>query len=167
VRDPESPYKHEFDEEIVLSVSDWYHEQMTDLVGSGNKNSTIAELPAPDSILLNNSRDAQVQVTPGTRYVVRVANMGATTNQYFEIMDHEMVVVEVDGVYTKPTKVQGIHLAPGQRYGLLMTAKNETSVNYPIITALHTVICSRYLRGHSLILYRLTDLIMRRLRLAG
>ncbi|KAL3486609.1 multicopper oxidase [Aspergillus germanicus] len=136
VRDPKSPYKHEYDEEIVLSVSDWYHEQMADLLGSDHENSTIAELPVPDSILLNGSRDAQVQVTPRTRYLVRVANMGAMTGQYFQIMDHEMVIVEVDGVYTKPQTAAGIYLAPSQRYSLLMTAKKETSANYPIITTM-------------------------------
>ncbi|KAL3447445.1 multicopper oxidase [Aspergillus insuetus] len=136
VRDPNSPYKNEYDEEIVLSLSDWYHEQKADLQGSGDKNSTIAGMPALDSILLNDARSFRVEVIPGTTYLVRVANIGAMTGQYFQIMDHEMVIVEVDGVYTKPQTAAGIHIAPGQRYGFLMTTKNHTSANYPIITAI-------------------------------
>jgi iron transport multicopper oxidase len=144
VRDPNSPYKNEYDEEIVLSLSDWYHEQMADLQGSSDKNSTIAEMPAPDSILLNDARSSWVEVTPGMTYLVRVANIGAITGQYFQIMDHEMVIVEVDGVYTKPQTAAGIHLAPCQRYGFLMTTKNQTSANYPIITAMDTVSLFRH-----------------------
>jgi iron transport multicopper oxidase len=167
VRHPSSPYKDQYDEELVLSVSDWYHEQMTDRLGSGDKNSTIADLPAPDSTLLNDAHGARIQVTPGATYLVRVANIGAMTGKYFRIMDHEMVIVEVDGVYTKPQMAAGIHLAPGQRFSLLMATKNDTSANYPIITTMDSVRFRPPPRSISLILRRPIDLTTKSLRLVG
>ncbi|KAJ0417397.1 multicopper oxidase [Aspergillus carlsbadensis] len=136
VRDPNPPYKHQWDGEIILSLSDWYHEQISDLGHSRDENETTLAIPAPDSILLNDARTFRVNVSPGTTYLVRVVNTGAFAGQYLQIADHEMVIVEVDGVYTEPQTTQGIYLAPGQRYSFLMTAKNETSANYPIITTL-------------------------------
>lgn len=47
-----------------------------------------------------------------------------------------MTTVEVDGVYVEPTNVnkgkQQARIAPGQRQGVLITTKNDTSKNYPI-----------------------------------
>ncbi|CEL01029.1 hypothetical protein ASPCAL00621 [Aspergillus calidoustus] len=136
VRDPMCPYKDDYDDEIILSVSDWYDAQMSGPTASENDNHTTSRPPAPDSILLNDSGNGRVHVTPGTTYLVRVANIGSITGQYVQITDHEMVIVQVEGVYTKPTKTHGIYLGPGHRYSFLMTAKNETSANYPIIATM-------------------------------
>ncbi len=32
MHDPENPYKDQYDEEVVISVSDWYHDQMPGLI---------------------------------------------------------------------------------------------------------------------------------------
>jgi iron transport multicopper oxidase len=161
------PYKDDYDDEIVLSVSDWYDAQMSGPMAAANENHTTSRPPAPDSILLNDSRHVRVHVTPGTTYLVRVANIGSIAGQYVQITDHEMVVVQVDGVYTKPTKTHGIYLGPGQLYSFLMTAKNETSANYPIIASMDLVSLLPPLNSILLILYRPMDLTLRRLRLAG
>ena len=34
VHDPENPYKADFDEELVLTLSDWYHDEMPGLISS-------------------------------------------------------------------------------------------------------------------------------------
>lgn len=32
IHDPASPYAGQYDEELVLTLSDWYHQQMPDLI---------------------------------------------------------------------------------------------------------------------------------------
>ena len=34
MHDPENPYADEFDEELVLTLSDWYHDEMPGLISS-------------------------------------------------------------------------------------------------------------------------------------
>ena len=47
-----------------------------------------------------------------------------------------MTTVEIDGVYVEPTQVntgtEQARVAPGQRQGVLITTKNDTSQNYAI-----------------------------------
>lgn len=124
----------------MLSISDWYHQQMPDLLlRYMDKNNTMATEPIPDSNLLNDTRDVRISLEHGKTYLIRVVNMGALMGQYFRIMDHELVIVEVDGVYTKPTPAQTIYLATGQRYSFLMTAKPHSASNYAISVTMDSV----------------------------
>jgi iron transport multicopper oxidase len=75
VDDPENPFKQEFDEEIVLSFSDWYHDLMRPLLASflSVTNPTGAE-PVPKSALINDSQNVTVAVQPGKTYLIRMVN---------------------------------------------------------------------------------------------
>lgn len=148
VHDPISPYKDQYHEEIVLSISDWYHEQMPDLLARYlDKNNTMAVEPIPDSNLLNDTHDIRLDLVPGKIYLVRVANIGAFMGQYFRIADHELVIIEVDGVYTKPTSAQVLYLSTGQRYSFLMTAKNHSTTPYGIFVTMDSVSSNYGTRG--------------------
>ncbi|KAJ2553143.1 ferroxidase fet3 [Coemansia sp. RSA 1933] len=48
----------------------------------------------------------------------------------FAIDDHELVIIEVDGVYTKPKTVSVVRLSPAQRVSVLVTAKPNMDSNY-------------------------------------
>ena len=54
------------------------------------------------------------------------------------IEDHEMRVIEVDGVYTEEYTVPGIDLTTAQRVSVLVTAKNTTDQNYAMVGAMDT-----------------------------
>jgi iron transport multicopper oxidase len=73
VHDPENPFSKDFDEEIVLSFSDWYHESMRPLLRSfvSVTNPTGAE-PVPKSALMNDSQNVTVAVQPGKTYMIRM-----------------------------------------------------------------------------------------------
>src|SRR5271169_2802607 len=60
IRNPDEPYK--YDEEIVVSVSDWYHKQMKEgIQGFMNlKNPTGAE-PIPQAALINDSQNGTIR----------------------------------------------------------------------------------------------------------
>lgn len=134
VDDPENPYKDQYDEELVITFSDWYHGQMVDLIKGfiSYKNPTGAE-PVPNAALINDTQNLTISVQPGKTYFIRMINMGAFAGQYVWFEGHSFRVVEVDGVYTNPAETDQIYITAAQRYGILLTTKNDTSSNFAIV----------------------------------
>ena len=75
-------------------------------------------------------------VKPGTTVRFHVVNVGAFGFFHLWIEDHEMTVIEVDGVDTQPYTTNGINVAVGQRYSILVTMKDNNKANYPIVGAM-------------------------------
>lgn len=140
ITDPDSPYASQVDEEVVLSLSDWYHEQMQVWIPKfiNKANPTGAE-PVPQAALMNDTQNVTVPVQSGKTYMFRVVNVGAFAGQYLWIEGHNMTIIEVDGVYTHPAEAQSIYLGAAQRYSFLVTTKNDTSANFPIVSSMDTV----------------------------
>lgn len=139
ISDPDSPYKDDYDEEYVLSVSDWYHDQMAIVIPAFiNKANPSGAEPVPDSNLLNDTQNLTVSIEPGKTYLFRMANIGAFASQYVWFEGHNMTIVEVDGVYTEPAVAETIYLGAAQRCSFLITAKNDTSTNYAFIASMDT-----------------------------
>lgn len=140
VHDPENPYAGQFDEEIPLTLSDWYHDQMPGLLESfvSYKNPTGAE-PVPNSALMNDTQNLTVSVQPGKTYFFRLSNIGAFAGQYFWIEEHTMKIIEVDGVYTEPAEANMIYITAAQRYGFLVTTKDDNSANFAMVGSMDTV----------------------------
>ncbi|KAL8697118.1 MAG: hypothetical protein Q9224_002461, partial [Gallowayella concinna] len=134
VNDPDSPYKDEVDEEIVLTLSDWYHDQMPGLLSHfiSYANPTGAE-PVPNAALMNDTQDLKITVEPGKTYMFRIINMAAFAAQYLWFEGHTMKIVEVDGIYTEAAEADMIYLTAAQRYSVLITTKNDTSSNFAIV----------------------------------
>ena len=140
IHDPENPYKDQFDEELVLTLSDWYHDFMPDLLSSfiNVENPTGAE-PVPDAALMNDTQNLSVQVEAGKTYFIRIVNMAAFAAQYLWFEQHTMRIVEVDGVYTEPADADMVYITAAQRYGILLTTKNDTSSNFAIVGSMDQV----------------------------
>jgi iron transport multicopper oxidase len=140
IHDPEFPYKDDYDEELVMTLSDWYHDQMQDMIPPfmSKGNPTGAE-PVPKAALMNETQDLKIAVQPGKTYLFRVINIGAFAGQYLWFEGHNMTVVEVDGVYTKPMETDMIYVSVAQRCSFLVTAKNDTDANYALIGSMDTV----------------------------
>lgn len=136
ISDPESPYLSDYSEEIVLSLSDWYHRDMTNLLGAYDLH---MQDPTPESNLINDTQNQTIQVKPGTTYLVRVANIGAYVGHFFWVEDHTMRIVEVDGVYTAEKEADVIYLTTGQRYSFLLTTKTNSRTNFPIVSRMDPV----------------------------
>ncbi|CAI7570555.1 unnamed protein product [Penicillium pancosmium] len=135
VHDPKPPFQ--FDEEITLTMSDWYHEQMPNLLNQyqsvENANAGGFE-PLPDSALINDSSNTKIKVVPGKTYLVHIICLGNWPGHAWVIDGHEMTVVEVDGVYVDPypTGDKMLRVAPGQRMGVLIHTKPDASQNFAI-----------------------------------
>ncbi|KAK4960852.1 hypothetical protein LTR66_012835 [Elasticomyces elasticus] len=134
VRDPQNPYRNMYNEELVVTLSDWYHDEMPGLISSflSVTNPTGAE-PVPNSALMNDTQNLKIPVQPGKTYFMRIVNMAAFAPQYFWIEDHDFQIIELDGVYHKPTIASQIYVSAAQRYGILVTMKNSTASNYAIV----------------------------------
>lgn len=135
IQDPESPFKDQYDGEFIFTLVDWYHELVEVLADQFMSlyNPTGAE-PIPDAFLVNDAQNQTYAVQPNTTYLMRIMNTGAFVGQYFYIEDHNMTIVEVDGIYTEPQEVDMLYLGIAQRYGVLVTTKETTEKNYQIVT---------------------------------
>lgn len=136
VHDPKPPFH--YDEEFTLTLSDWNHQQMPDLLAQYQSQQNEAAFggrePLPDSALINDSSNTKIKVEPGKTYLVHVICISNWPGHAWVFDGHEMTVVEVDGVYTDPTPVgdKKLRVAPGQRMGVLIHTKNDTSQNFAI-----------------------------------
>ncbi|CBX99496.1 similar to iron transport multicopper oxidase FET3 [Plenodomus lingam JN3] len=134
IHDPEDPFKDMYDEEIVITLSDWYHELMQPLLSQfiSVANPSGAE-PVPQAALMNDTQNLSVKIEPGKTYLFRLVNMGAFAAQYVWFEEHTMKIVEVDGIYTEPTDANMLYLTAAQRYSVLVTAKNDTNSNFAFV----------------------------------
>ncbi|KAJ5223687.1 Multicopper oxidase abr1 [Penicillium chermesinum] len=136
VHDPNPPFQ--FDEEITITLSDWYHDQMPDLLAqyesAENEAAFGGREPVPNSALINDSNNSKIKVLPNKTYLVHIICLSNWPGHTWVFDGHEMTVVEVDGVYTEPYAVGSkmLRLAPAQRTSVLIKAKPDTSKNFAI-----------------------------------
>lgn len=137
VRNPNETYK--YDEDIVISVSDWYHKEMKEGISDfmTYKNPTGAE-PVPQAALINDSQNGTIKFEAGKTYRLRFVNVAAFAMFQIWIEDHEMRVIELDGVPTEEYTVPAIDLTTAQRVSVLVTAKNTTDKNYAMVGSMDT-----------------------------
>ena len=79
VHDADMPYAGQYDDELVLTFSDWYHDQMPEMIGYylfPDTNPSGAE-PVPYSGVFNDVDNASLDVKPGKTYLVRIISMAA------------------------------------------------------------------------------------------
>ncbi|KAJ5451547.1 Multicopper oxidase type 2 [Penicillium cf. griseofulvum] len=135
VHDPNPPFH--YDEEFTLTLSDWYHQQMPDLLNTYQSTANAAAHgaePLPDSALINDSTNTKIKVLPNKTYLVHVICIGNWPGHFWVLDGHEMTVVEVDGVYTEPRPAgdKFLRVATGQRMSVLIKTKSDTSRNFAI-----------------------------------
>lgn len=117
-----------------MTLSDWYHEQMQLLVPEFlNKGNPTGAEPVPQAALINETQNTKILVEPSKTYLVRLINLGAFAGQYFWVEGHELSIVEVDGVYTKPAKADMVYLSAGQRCSVLLRTKEHARQNFPMV----------------------------------
>lgn len=145
VHDPENPYADQYDEEVAITISDWYHDEMPGLMDAfiSVENPTGAE-PVPNAALMNDTQNLTISVEPGKTYYFRLANVGAFSSQYFWIEGHNLTIIQVDGVYTEPAEAEMIYVTAAQRYGFLVTAKNDTAGNFAMVNSMDVDLFDAY-----------------------
>ncbi|KND94156.1 Iron transport multicopper oxidase FET3 [Tolypocladium ophioglossoides CBS 100239] len=148
VHDKDAPYKADVDHERVLTLSDWYHDEMQDLIPAFmSKTNPKGAEPVPDAALINDTQNVTISVEPGKTYLFRVINIGAFPGQYLWVEGHKMRVVEVDGVYTKAADADMVYIAAAQRLSFLLTTRNDTAANFPIVASMDTTLFDKVPAG--------------------
>ena len=154
IKDLRSPYAGKYSDELVVNVSDWYHDEAPFLIApylSPAQNPNGAE-PIPHSSLINKTQDTKLVVKPDTTYLVRIISMAAFAQIYVGFDQHEMTIVAIDGIYVEPRKVSMIFLAVAQRYDVLLTTKKSKDKNYAFFSNLdqaNLVTIPSYLRSNA------------------
>lgn len=137
IHDPNDPYKGKYDEEILLTTSDWYHNQVPTLINQMLTTSNQHFLPPfPDSLLLNDTQVANFHFKQGKTYKIRLVSMAAFASVFFQFDSHTMSIIEVDGTYVVAKDAYQIRVAPAQRYTFLLKAQNSTRKNYGFLASL-------------------------------
>ncbi|KAI2633347.1 multicopper oxidase [Xylaria nigripes] len=137
IHDPNPPFEVTGGD-LVMTVADWYHTQspfLVDYYQSPENAAAGGAEPIPDGGLLNDAHDVPFNVEPGKTYLLHVINPGNFVGTYLKIADHNLTIVEVDGVYTDPFTVDLLYLSAAQRYGVLLTTKESCDENFLIQAA--------------------------------
>ncbi|KAJ3190893.1 ferroxidase fet3 [Irineochytrium annulatum] len=138
VRNPKETNK--YDEEYVISVSDWYHKEHKDIMRDFmSPLNPEGKEPVPNSALIGESHASTYRFKPGKTYRLRLVSFASLATSTVWIDGHDMRVIEIDGVDVVPYATDAVPVAPGQRYSVLVTARergNGTDVNYAMHAAL-------------------------------
>lgn len=126
------PSSAPYDEDLgTLLLSDWFHQTPDQLY---NQASTSGPPTAPGGLIngtgVYNSggNHCETTFTPGKRYRIRLVNAALDSFFRFMIDDHTLTVVSTDFVPIVPYETTNVGLGVGQRYDVIITAKeNQTA----------------------------------------
>lgn len=127
--------------QIVLTVEDWYHTQAPYLINyyQSPLNEALhgGSEPVPNATLIDGGQNKRIDMQQGRTYLFRIINMGSFAAQYLQFDQHDMTIVEVDGVYITPHTVPQLFMTTGQRYSVIVKAKSNSNKNYAIVASMN------------------------------
>ncbi|KAJ7054230.1 laccase [Mycena amicta] len=126
--DPLAPLYDVDDETTVITLADWNHFTTNNLPAIPNFSSVLVNglgrfLGGPLSPL------AVISVKQGLRYRFRLVSMSCDPYFTFQISQHQMTVIEADGISQQPVTVDSLQIFPGQRYSFVLVANKKVD-NY-------------------------------------
>ncbi|OCL11751.1 Ferroxidase [Glonium stellatum] len=137
IHDRAAEKKLGFDQELTLTVSDWYHDQMPGLVhyylSTAN---TDGSEPIPNSSIINDKLTETFNIQPNKKYLIRIINISAFAAHYVKFDGHNMCVVAVDGVQTQPVTTDTIEVSAGQRMDVIITGMPNPKKNYAFVASM-------------------------------
>lgn len=96
VHDTAAPYQGQYDQDIITTVSDWFHSEASYLVNlyqTQPKGKAKGLEPIPDSTLINDSENVKFNFVPGTRYLFRIISIGGFASNLITFEGHNMTIV--------------------------------------------------------------------------
>ncbi|KAK1750437.1 Cupredoxin [Echria macrotheca] len=132
IHDPKDVYKAECEAEYLVTASDWYRAEVPALLASTIFNTSNTQLrpPLPASGLINDGKPAVYKIEPGKKYKFRIVNMSAFAGIMVFLEDHDIEVIEVDGVPVAKKTAKQLYITPAQRYAFIVTGKASATKNY-------------------------------------
>ena len=89
-----------------------------------------------NAILINETQNVHFDIKLNRNYLFCIINMGAFAAQYLEFDQHDVDVVEIDGVYTQSHRVSQLYLPVAQRYSVILKSKSTTNQNFAIVASM-------------------------------
>ncbi|KAJ3680753.1 hypothetical protein LUZ60_015242 [Juncus effusus] len=122
------------DKEEVIVLGEWWKSDVEAVIDQSTKiglppnvsdSHTVNGYTGPLTSCpsLQGGADAyKLEVQNGTTYLLRIVNAALNEDIFVKVAGHQLTVVEVDAVYTKPFKTDTIVITPGQTTNALLTA---------------------------------------------
>ncbi|TYI45444.1 hypothetical protein E1A91_D13G036900v1 [Gossypium mustelinum] len=116
--------------ETNIVLGEWWNNDVEEVVKQGNKLGlppttsdahTINGKPGP-LFPCSEKHTFAMEVEQGKTYLLRIINAALNDEVFFSVAGHNMTVVEIDAVYTKPFTTQAILIASGQTTNVLVQA---------------------------------------------
>ncbi|WVN89190.1 uncharacterized protein L203_104406 [Cryptococcus depauperatus CBS 7841] len=96
------------------------------------KNGTTFSTPSEISAGTGVSDHASLLFTPGKSYRIHMVNMGGLAMFWVALQDHQVYIIEADGVEVEPLPVDAATFSVAQRYSLWVQAKDTGDRNYAL-----------------------------------
>ncbi|KAI1389462.1 putative ferroxidase [Hypoxylon trugodes] len=137
IHDSEDPYKDNYDEEFVITLSDWYRDQTPTLMTTMiNPNNTDFAPPLPNATLVNDGGNSHISVKAGRTYRIRFINWSAMFSTFVYFPDFDMDVIMIDASYVKRQAAKQLRISAAQRFDVLVTVPDDADKNYPYLVVL-------------------------------
>ncbi|KAF9130808.1 hypothetical protein BGW39_002653 [Mortierella sp. 14UC] len=157
IHSPDEPHLDKYDQDLLMMVSDHYHTDSGSLVAWYLSTASEGVEPVPDNGLINglnsfdcsmasealfptnpgfrngknrcfyNAPRAVFEVEQGLRYRIRIINTGSFADFKVSVDEHELTVIEADGVDMVPVTVQRVPIHVAQRYTVLLVANHSAT----------------------------------------
>ncbi|KAJ3316799.1 hypothetical protein HDV06_002823, partial [Boothiomyces sp. JEL0866] len=134
IKDSSDPARYGYVDEFTLGLADWYDREYEDIFyndyflqfnGEGTE-------PIPSGPIVNDAPNQVFAVEPGQGYRFRLILMGTYASMQFWIENHNLTIIEVDGVSVQPYDVDCLLLGSAQRYSVVVQTLDSTDFNYKI-----------------------------------
>jgi len=117
----------QYDREYTVTLNDFLSGAPVPL-GMGMKAGGGPMVAPPYIVLLMNGRPPEApavfSIKSGERVRLRLINLSGATIYRIAIGGHPLIVTHTDGRPVEPLRVDALHLAPGERYDVLLEAKS-------------------------------------------
>ncbi|KAK6943538.1 Multicopper oxidase, type 1 [Dillenia turbinata] len=122
------------DKEVVVVLGEWWKSDTEAVINEALQSGlapnvsdahTINGHPGPVTNC-STTTGFTLHVESGKTYLLRIINAALNEELFFKIAGHQLTIVEVDAVYTKPFKIDTIVIAPGQTTNALLTADQSS-----------------------------------------
>lgn len=147
-KDERKLQKLEYATDRVMMVQDHYHNLSSALLMDYLKPDRENAEPVPDGALINgkNIRDCDqlshkdcdnstatrpiFDLTANENHRLRIVNTGTFAEFQIQLDEHPFAVTEVDGTDVEPVFYHRLHISPGQRYSIIVSANVTTADSF-------------------------------------
>ncbi|KAI7997556.1 Laccase-11 [Camellia lanceoleosa] len=121
--------------ETNIILGEWWNQDVETMINQANQLGQAPQLSDAHTINgkpgplfpCSEKYTFAMEVESGKMYLLRIINAAIDDDLFFAIAGHNMTVVEIDAVYTKPFTTEAILIAPGQTTNVLVKADQRPS----------------------------------------